>query len=279
LGRLRGFLWLLAGLAVAALAGIVGFITLSRAAAQTNGEARAKPGVAVVVAAHAIGLRSALTAEDLVVKEIPIDLLPEGAIADVEDAQGKVSLVELSPGEVILAHRLMDPNVISGDGRLALSVAEDQVLMAFPATDLMSKVGILKPGDHVDLLISLHFPANRGMEIVAGESEAAGPRQEEELATFVVLENVGIAAFIGGPSSDQESGGLVPSGAKKTSTVQALLFTLSPQDALVLKYVKDAGAVQDIVLRAPGSERPFSTEPVDVDFVINRFRIPTEAGR
>ncbi len=279
MGRLRGFLWLVAGLVVAGLAGIVGFITLSRAAAQSVGEMAAKPALPVVVAARAVALRSTLTSEDLEVKELPVDLLPEGVLSDVLDAQGKVALVDISPGELILAQRLMEPNAISADGRLALFIAEDEVLMAFPATDLMSRAGVLKPGDRVDLLISLHFPTDRGMVMLAEGGNVAGPGGKEELATFVLLENVGIAGFVGGASAQEESDGILSPGAKEASSVEAILFTLSPQDALVLKYVKDAGGVQDIVLRAPGAEHPFSIEPVDVDFVINRYRIPTEVGR
>jgi len=270
---------LVAGLVVAGLAGIVGFITLSRAAAQSVGEMASKPAVPVVVAARAVALRSTLTSEDLEVKELPVDLLPEGVLSDVLDAQGKVALVDISPGELILAQRLMEPNAISADGRLALFIAEDEVLMAFPATDLMSRAGVLKPGDRVDLLISLHFPTDRGIGALVEEGEATSPGRGEELATFVLLENVGIAGFVGGPSAEEESGGILSPGAKEANSVKAVLFTLTPQDALVLKYVKDAGGVQDIVLRAPGAEHPFSIEPVDVDFVINRYRIPTEVGR
>jgi len=270
---------LVAGLVVAGLAGIVGFITLSRAAAQSVGEMAAKPALPVVVAARAIALRSTLTSQDLEVKELPVDLLPEGVLSDVLDAQGKVALVDISPGELILAQRLMEPNAISADGRLALFIAEDEVLMAFPATDLMSRAGVLKPGDRVDLLISLHFPTDRGMVMLAEGEKVAGPGGKEELATFVLLENVGIAGFVGGPSAQEESDGILSPGAKEASSVKAVLFTLTPQDALVLKYAKDAGGIQDIVLRAPGAEYAFSIEPVDVDFVINRYRIPTEVGR
>ena len=59
----------------------------------------------------------------------------------------------------------------------------------------------------------------------------------------------------------------------------ALLLTISPQDALVLKYVKDAGGIVDIVLRAPGVDRPFEVDPVDVDYVLNRYQMPIEIGR
>jgi len=278
LGRLRGFVWLVSGVVVAALAGIVAFVTLSRAVAQGTGEVVSAPGVSVVVAARAVSVGSTLTSDDLVSKELPVDLMPQGAITDASEAVGQVALVDLSLGEVILAQRLLDPNVTSGNGRLALFVAEDEVLMAFPPTDLMTTLGVLKPGDRVDLLVSLEFPANRKLDFATADGEALGPAQREELATFVLLQNVGIAGIVGGPSSSDESGGILSSSAKEVQPLKAILFTLSPQDALVLKYVKDAGGIHDIVLRAPGADQPFSTEPVDVDYVINRYQIPTTPG-
>lgn len=284
MGRLRGFLWLVAGLAVAGLAGLVAFITLSRASAQTAGDEVARPKVAVVVAARAIALRTVLTAEDLEVKEWPVDTVPEGAISGVREAEGKLALADLYPGEVVVAQRLLDPNVVSENGRIALFMVEDEVLMAFPAQDLMSRVGLLKPGDRVDLLISLQFPVDRGLQVVSGGrvvGASAGTSQDEELATFCVLQNVGVAGIIGGQTDPGKSTG--PFGGASSSSegrsLRAILFTLSPQDALVLKHVMDAGGTPDIVLRAPDSESPFSLEPVDVDYVINRYQIPTRAGQ
>jgi pilus assembly protein CpaB len=276
MGRMRGCLWLTAGLVVAVLAGAVAFITLNRAlGTQTGGGVLAGPQVQVVVAARTIEVRAQLAAEDLELKEFPVEAAPEGYVGELEEAVGRITLVELYPGEVILAQRLVDPNVISGDGRLALVVVEDQVLMAFPARDLMSQVGVLKPGDHVDMLFSLDFPVARGLVAAPAEGEeaegggaGAGAGQQEEQATFNLLQNVTIAAIVTAPSGEGQAG-----------EPEAILLTVSPQDALLLKYAKDAGGEADIVLRAPGAEGPFDTDPVDVDYMINRYRIPTEVGR
>jgi pilus assembly protein CpaB len=277
MGRLRGFIWLLAGLAVAVLAGLVAFTTLSRAAAQRSGDPVLQPTVPVVVAARAVEVRAVLTGEDLELKDIPVDAVPEGAVAQIEDAVDRITLVELYPGEVVLAQRLVDPNVVSGDGRLALVVNEDEVLMAFPAEDLMSTAGVLKPGDQVDLLFSLDFPVDRGLvpatSTAGGEGGGVvvtGSAREAEQATFNLLQNVSVAAIVAGQT---------PTGGGDERVPQALLLTVSPQDALVLKYVKDAEGIVDIVLRAPGMDRPFETEPVDVDYLIDRYRIPVGAGR
>jgi pilus assembly protein CpaB len=272
---------LVAGLVVALLAGAVAFITLQRATALRAGqETAAGPRVPVVVAVRSIEVRSMLTAEDVEIVEVAVDSAPEGAVRDLESAIGKITMVDLYLGEVLLAQRLVDPDIITGDGRLALLVAEDEVLMAFPVHDLMSAVGILKPGDQVDFLFSLDFPPNRGLEFLAEaedtEEAETGQAQrtqtttgEEEQATFTLLQNLTVAAIVIGKS---------PTGGD-TGAPEAILLTVSPQDALLLKYAKDANGVADIVLRAPGVDRPFATEPVDVDYMINRYGIPTEVGR
>ena len=265
MGRFRGCIWLVAGLAMAIIAGVIGFVTLSNASAQRTGVVDSVPKVSAVVAAQAIPIRVALTAEDLEVREFPVNAIPEGAIASPEDAVGMITLVELYPGETVLQQRLLDPNIITDDGRMALVLAEDEILMAFPADQLLSRTMLLEPGDHVDLLFSLELPTDRtpGNMTMMGSSE-------EELATFSVLENVTIAATHTANPSSRGTEGVIP---------EILLLTVNPQDALVLKYMKDAGAVMDMVLRAPGADQPYDPEPVDLDYVIQRFRVPIEVGR
>ena len=262
MARTRGCIWLVAGVIVALLAGVVGFVALSRGqqnqqapqGAQTTGTT-----VKVVTATQAVAIRTLLTDQMLAVKDMPVQVVPAGYVADPAQAVGKITTTELAAGEILLADRLADPDVVAADGRTALVMSEDQVLLAFPANDLMNSLGILKPGDHVDLLFSLPFPDRTG----------GAQGDNKELVAFNAMQNVTIAAIVGG-QPDQNG---------NAAQVKALLLTISPQDALTLKYLKDAGAVMDVVLRAPGAEQPFEVEPVDVDRMINEYRIPAAIGR
>lgn len=253
-----------AGLVVALLAGAVAFLALRNATPEPGEEAAAGLTQPVVVAARAVSVRSVLTAEDVKVTDLPVAAIPASAVRVLEDAVGKIVLADLYEDEIVVAERLLDPNVISGDGRTALVLDADQVLMAFPAGDLMSRVGVLKPGDRVDLLFTLDFPVDSAAVTAEGE-EVAQAGTEEEPSTFALLESVSIAAIV--------------TGGEQGAAPQALLLTVSPQDALVLKYAKDAGGIVDIVLRAPGAEEPFETQAVDIDYVIDRYRIPTTRRR
>ncbi len=252
------------------------FVTLTRAVPPAEVGEGSVPRVTVVTAARSIAVRTALTREDLQLKEIAVDAVPEGAISALEEAEGMLTLVDLFPGEVLLARRLLDPNIITGDGRLSLFLSPDEVLMAIPASDLLTKQWLLKAGDRVDIAISLEFDVKAISEqsTASGEGTAPGTTTEKQLASFYVLQNVGVAAVLG-EGGTTESGGLVGTTQRTAGVLpQALLLTLNPQDALVLKFALDAGGIQDMMLRAPGVEQPFETEPVDAGYVVDRYRIP-----
>jgi pilus assembly protein CpaB len=238
----------------------------------------------VVVTTHDVTLGSVLQEGDLTVLEIPIELVPVGAMRSPDEVVGRMTRVPLVTGEMVLPHHLADPTNIQHD--LAFVLGEDQVLMAFPAGDLLSQLNLLQPGDLVDILASVTVPVQRDDLIVTEEDQ----QQEEELFTFDALQRVTISAVIveiiesrTRSSSTSPLGGeapLVQGTPQPTPTpapsqieVNAILLALSPQDALVLKHLKDSSAVIDIVLRNPISNQNFELDPVMPDYLIDRYRL------
>jgi len=258
MGRLRGCLWLTAGLVVALIAGVIGYMALTRASAQKVGDTSTAPTVTVVIASKAVPARTLLQAEHVATREMAVDVVPEGALRSVDQAIGMMTLADLFPGEVILAQRVVNPTLIASDGRTAVLMAGEEVLVAIPASALMSRIRVLKPGDHVDLLFSLEVET----------PDAQGGATSRQM-TFDLLQNLVVAALIGGQNNAGEAQG----------NPAALLLTVRPQDALALKYVVDAGAIEDIILRAPGVEEQFDTQPVDLDYLIDRYQLPVGVGR
>lgn len=274
MGRLRGFLWLIAGVVVAALAAGIADIALTRATAdRVDLQQVVTPQRSVVVAAQRVEIQGVLTEENLEVVEVPVDTAPETAVTDLGDVLGKITLVELYPGEVLLQPRVLDPDVTAPDGRLALVMNEEQVLLALPAADLINQVNMLKAGDSVDFLYSYDLPIEREGEFLPatpppGETAEGEAAEEEptEQVTFNLLQNAIVSQIV--RQLDEEG--------EPTGPPRALLLALDPQDALVLKYMKDAGAIVDLVLRAPGAEGEFEVEPVDLDYIIDSYIVPQE---
>jgi len=63
-------------------------------------------------------------------------------------------------------------------------------------------------------------------------------------------------------------------GTPQPSTPQVVTLEVDPQDALVLKYAREAGAQIDLVMRAAGDkESRFSTEAVTLQYMFERFRV------
>jgi pilus assembly protein CpaB len=242
----------------------------------------------VVVVTHDIPLRALLKAQDLTLVEVSVEFAPPNALNEISEVIERITKIPLVAGEIVMEHHLVDPTNIKGD--LAFVIEDDQVLMAFPATDLMSQIDLLQPGDLVDILVSIEQPVLPGQ---AGSGGIFGEEAEEEdeLFTFSALQRVEISAVVveikpvrqtSSTTSKTASVGISEAEATPQPTPtpqpseiepQAILLALSPQDALVLKHLKDAGGVIDIVLRAPTSELFFELNPVMSEYLKDLYEL------
>jgi len=237
----------------------------------------------VVVTTHNVTLGTVLKGGDLRLAEVPIELVPAGALREIESAIGRFSKVDLVSGEMVLDSNLADPTNISHD--VGFIIDDSQVLMAFPATDLMSTVGVLQRGDIIDILVTV----SQEVRVVSDEPGALVPPQGEqetttEEITFDAFQRVEITAMVVDivaeqqqqqPAIPQPGATPQPQPTPKPSEirVRAYLLALLPQDALVLKYLKDSGATFDLVLRSPTSTQLFELTPVTERYLLERYEL------
>jgi pilus assembly protein CpaB len=241
----------------------------------------------VLITTHDLAAGTLLRAEDLSVLEVPIGIAPRDAMDDIDNAIGKFTKVALISGEMVLEHHLADPTNVSHDQ--AFLIADNQVMMAFPATDLLSTLKILQPGDAVDILVSIPQsvqPQEPGLgeQTLAGEEEVG---EETRLFTFDSMQAVNIQAVVIDIIEENE-GRTSTSGAVNTSpsavptpspseyNIKDYLLALSPQDALILKHLRDAGGNFDLVLRSPTSNQLFDISPVFSEYVIEKYNLEIE---
>ena len=226
----------------------------------------------VVVVTRDMLLGDAITGTDVTLLSVPVELAPRDAILTVEETVGKIIKTDLVQGEMVLKHNLADPTNNNKD--LSFILSEDHVLFAFPADDLMSREGIVQRGDIIDIFATFQEKVKK----LGETTTTTGAPVEPEMRTFTVdtMQKISVTAMVLEVISQDNNANPLPTGsaqptpAPQTRT-RAYLLALSPQDALILKHLKDTDAIFDIVLRAPTSTVKFDLTPVTVDYIIEYY--------
>lgn len=145
------------------LALICGLIAAGSMYIYLNGTNR-NPSVSLkplVIVKTNIPARSVIETGQLVVKDVPEQGYPQGGYSTIQNIVGSVALLNLSAGDLIVSSMLerqssQNPiNGISTGGNTALTVPEGKRAVAIPI-GLVSGVGYaVKPGDHVDILVTI----------------------------------------------------------------------------------------------------------------------------
>jgi pilus assembly protein CpaB len=285
LSRRTGIILALVGITLALVGGIfVGSLLFRGRAAAPTPTPPPPLTEPVVVVTHDINLGSVLSEGDLRVVEVPLGLRPRGALIEVNEGVGRMVKQEVVSGEMLMGQHLADPTNIHRD--LAFILQDNEVLMAFPVVDLMGQLEMLGRGDKVDIFVTLTKEVRVFEESPTGAIVTPEPVSKE--FTFDAMQRIEITATVvditstqGGQQGAQtvnEQGTPVPtptpSPAEKNTV--ALLLALDPQDALVLKHLKDTGAIFDFVLRSPTSNQLFELEPVTEDYLIDLYSLEGE---
>jgi len=224
----------------------------------------------VVLVTHDLLLGTRIENGDVELASVPIEVAPRDAITDLESAVGKIVKTDLVQGEILLQHNLADPTNNNGD--LSFILSDDHVLLAFPAEDLMSSQSMVQRGDIVDIFATFTEVIKAVGDITTTTEEDAAP--ETRSFTIDTMQKVTVTALvmdlIGEDPNAETDETLLQSNNQQSPqnvAIKAYLLALDPQDALILKHLKDTGAIFDIVLRAPTSTQDFTLTPVTDEYI------------
>lgn len=107
----------------------------------------------IVVAKSNIPARSIIKAEQLITQEVPSQGYPIGGASSIESVVGSVALINLTAGDSIVASMIASSSFTVPPGTRAVAVP----------IDLVSGVGYsVKPGDYVDVLVTIDIPNQTG---------------------------------------------------------------------------------------------------------------------
>ena len=268
--------------------------------------------IEIVVAAQNIP-RGMPIAEDAVrLQHWPDDAVPEGAIPVLENVYGLISRVDIVREMPILEDMLTEtPGDVGATGSdAALQIPEGKVAYALPVARYSSVAWALRPGDHVDVLLSFLMvdldeefqtimPNNmscisppEGEGCVGGPmgrlevlqtgwlvNVAASEGQRPRLVTQLTVQDAEVLHVGEWPAEEpppaeepeQPEEGQPPPSPR--AAVEPLILIVTPQDAIVLDYALAAGARVNLLLRPAGETGPVTTSPVTLQYIMNRFNI------
>jgi pilus assembly protein CpaB len=134
--------------------------------------------VAMVVASRDVSAIRPLTANDLEVRSVPPDALPNGALSSVDDVIGRVPITPLWQGQPLVAQALSDDTATFHTG---LTLQPGERAIAIPVVAVSAVGGAISPGARVDVLavpLIGRAPAGRGVELLAAEALVLDVRTE-----------------------------------------------------------------------------------------------------
>ncbi|MBX3052958.1 MAG: hypothetical protein KF753_15860 [Caldilineaceae bacterium] len=253
----RGWLWLTSGILLALLAGLMTFQIVNRlAAAASEANQDDVSTVSVIVATADIGPFVSINTGMVTLLDVPAAMAPKEHIPNIEDVIGKMTLAPITLGEILVTPRLIDPAY--PDAPVLYTMGQDEVLVAIPTAALAGQLGLLSVGMHIDIAYTSEF------EYADANSEVS---TDKTLTTFLSLQNLEIKALM---SRSLAKEGIAP-------IPDAILLSVAPQEALILKFLMDSGAPMDVLLRAPGNNALLAVSPVDEQYLVDYFQLDIDA--
>jgi pilus assembly protein CpaB len=136
------------------LAAALSYTYLRRAAAAKTQQPQAPTTVGVVTAQAPVPVGKRIEPGMTVVKQVPQDQAPAGSFKTSEEVEGWVAVVPIGVGDPITQSNVREPTSALG---LSFMIPEDMRAVTVPVDDVSGLSGLIKPGDHVDILATFEL--------------------------------------------------------------------------------------------------------------------------
>lgn len=265
----KGRIYLLLGAVLALISGALVYITVQ--------SARPKPVQtrAVLVASQVIPPRTFVTTDNskvlFSVVNWPVDIIPANALSSPTQALDHVVTGDIEKGAPIFSTNL---SVTTTDGQngLSIDIPKDEVAIAVPVTQTDTAGGVIAPGDFVDVLVSVNAgPSTSSSDQGQAASSDSNAKKLVSLTTLQHIKVLAIGQSLLPPGAQPASGKDAVSNNATPPVGPTMTLLLDHQDALLVKYAKDSGGMIDLVLRRYDDKDTASTDPVDLNYFLNKF--------
>jgi pilus assembly protein CpaB len=209
--------------------GLVASLGIMEVIARNNKPAPGPSGATqpIFVAMTDIGLGDLVTANLLKLEQWPKDKVPQGALARIEDIEGRRARTKLFAGEPILDGKLLGKGA-SEQGATALIPKGYRVVTV--KVDLVSGgSSLILPGDRVDVMVHLVKDTNREI------SETVTRTILQDIKVFAVNDVLGL--------ENKADGG-------KSIAAKTISLLVTPEQAAKVMLASQMGSIQ-LVMRSP----------------------------
>jgi Flp pilus assembly protein CpaB len=237
----------------------------------------------------------------LELRAMPVDTIPTGALRTLDGTSDMLAAGPIPQGTIIQQALLISPVQLMAEGDLGTLVEPGFVAVAMPIDELSSVSYGVRPDDHVDILMTFHFidvdPETQMIEPLCPPTcpcPAECPTQDQtiqlqlsdqipRLASQLTLQDIRVLGvgrweqeevLTAEEIQQQQQQQQQQQGQPVTPELPAFItLMVTPQDALVLKLAREAGASIDLAVRAEDDVQQFVTQQVTLDYLMARFSI------
>jgi pilus assembly protein CpaB len=203
--------------------------------------------LSAVVAAKRIPARSLISADMVEVRQLPAQAVHPFALTDVQLAIGKIANADIEAGEQVLMPKIDERNIDKAG--LAFNIPEGMRAISIAVNDAAGVSGYIKPGDRVDIVISLMVKVEEGAAV------------SKEPRTFLAIQNAEV--LLTGTQT------LNSDAAAPAHAYEHITIAVTPDDALTLYLAQVSGQIT-VLLRSP-----FDTTVVDAP----KLELPAPVGK
>jgi Flp pilus assembly protein CpaB len=237
----------------------------------------------VLFAKVSIPAQTALTLDNVELRDTPVDAIQPNAVTSLADVSGKVLTVPVAAGEQILSHRLATPDQPEVR-KFADLVPQGKRAMAVTFTELNDAGGLIAPGDYVDVLgvfnkdtlgkdtsmlllqdvLVLAVAQNTSADQLPRQGSANGAAPPQAAANLPIPSRAGATVPIPQPTP--------PSVPYAPNTTRTVTLAVDPEAAERLALAEDYGHLRYIV--RPGNERTQSSiVPADLTTLASPIQV------
>jgi pilus assembly protein CpaB len=215
---------------------------------------------AVLVAKEDIPKGALIKPELLMTKVLSSPETMPQAATSLDRIAGMVALVDIPKGQQITLNTLAFPRKLGSGGGLAEAIPPGKRAITINVDSSMSSlVGMIKPGDHVDIIATLPIP----VQVTENKqvTQVASVPLFQDVLILAVGQETGAVRVTETQEGRYDKEQAVP---QKKEISSLITLALTPQEASLIAFVQEQGKIR-LVLRSPVDSQLQPLGPISWD--------------